>query len=331
MRFLFRADASPDIGIGHLMRCVALAQELQDHGHSVKFVSCCPASLAERIHREGFSLERIESCSLDPELVARVAESEQVDWIVLDGYEFGREFQSRVRGIAARGLASLDDFASSHYVSDLVINQNIGADRRFRFSVEPHTRILAGERYVMLRREFRQSRISRSRPGGTKLLVTMGGADPENCLSEVLRSVKHDGFQIRAVLGPSYRHETALMADLGPTDAIEIERAPESLRASIEWCDIAISAAGSTVWELAICGRPMILGYYAENQRAIGEELAARGAAICVGRFGSGAPVAEALRTLCSDDALWERCVTRASTVCDGGGVVRIREVFEQW
>ena len=154
---IVRADASTQIGTGHLMRCLALAQAWKDAGSQVTFITACHSEgLLERLREEGFNLHRL-ACSYpdagDWDYTQNVLTISPDAWVVLDGYHFDEVYQQRVKEGGQR-LLVIDDMAHlKHYYADIVLNQNLHAEQ-LKYSCEPQTRLLLGTRYALLRREF---------------------------------------------------------------------------------------------------------------------------------------------------------------------------------
>jgi UDP-2,4-diacetamido-2,4,6-trideoxy-beta-L-altropyranose hydrolase len=185
----------------------------------------------------------------------------------------------------------IDDIAACHYVSDIVLNQNLNADKIFHYSCEPYTKLLLGIQYVLLRREFRNpadwKRAVRDRC--QNILVVLGGSDPGNFAVMILQALdrlKTADLTVKVVLGPIVYAEEALRR-LGQEVHyhLDIINYSEHLIELMQWCDLAISASGSTVWELLALKTPMMIGVVAENQEPIARQLAAINAAENIGWF----------------------------------------------
>jgi spore coat polysaccharide biosynthesis predicted glycosyltransferase SpsG len=162
MRIVFRADAGAEIGTGHIMRCLALAQAWHDAGGSSIFASVtCPPGLADRLRCEGSALETIAAepgSGEDAEQTARVAAREAADWLVLDGYRFDDAFEDSIRTGGAR-VCAFDDYGHAlHSAADLIVNQNEYARAEEYGGRGASDRLLLGSRYAALRREFRRYR-----------------------------------------------------------------------------------------------------------------------------------------------------------------------------
>src|SRR5262245_49913761 len=179
-RLLIRADASPEIGTGHVMRCLALAQAWHERGGEAILVTARSIdSLKPRLDEEGLPVRRLddESGSLgDARATARLAREIGADWAVLDGYHFTAEYQRVLKAAAVRVLV-IDDYGhAEHYWADAILNQNLHARESLYPSRKSDIRLLLGPRYTLLRREFWKWRgWKRTHPReATKVLVTFG-------------------------------------------------------------------------------------------------------------------------------------------------------------
>jgi UDP-2,4-diacetamido-2,4,6-trideoxy-beta-L-altropyranose hydrolase len=280
---LLRADASATIGIGHVMRGLALAQAWQDAGGQAIFASAeIPAALAERLDREQVSLRRLDVVvSSEADAAATVAAAREcgASWLVVDGYRFTPTFLDHVRSSGLLVL-SVDDMAHlAHYPVDLVLNQNLSARRDlYREKLARDTELLLGPRYSLLRREFRSAATTRPSLGDSarRVLVTFGGSDPENQTGKVLqRLIACPGaLEVCVLAGAANAHVAALRecAARAPFPC-EVRVDVANVAELMAWADVAITAGGSTVWELAAMRLPALIGAISEDQRAIGPAL----------------------------------------------------------
>ena len=280
---LIRADANTRMGTGHVMRCIALGQAWQDAGGEVIFVSCCDSDvLKQRIKDEGFELVELSQAypqdSTDLTKTLGVSKEYGVKWIVTDGYHFDLDYQQSIRRAGFK-LLYVDDYNHlSEYEADILLNQNIGAEE-IEYRCNPECRKLLGIRCAMLRREFRQ--VKSKHPASRKvknILVTMGGADPNNATLDVLQalpSVLREGIaEVRVVVGPSNPHRKSLEYFSDSSDlSIVLLESVKDMPALIQWADFAISAAGSTCWELAVMNVPFATVIIADNQVRIAHQL----------------------------------------------------------
>lgn len=281
---IIRADANTRIGAGHLMRCLALAQAWQDHGGKAVFITACDSlALKRRLRNEGFDVVELQCAHPDPadlKTTMNVLAVHPGAWLVLDGYHFDSTYQRLVKE-AGHKLLVIDDMAHlDRYYADIVLNQNIHA-HKLNYSCEPYTRLLLGTKYVLLRREFWPWRdYKREVPEvAKKVLVTMGGSDPDNVTLKVIRALAQidiPDLEAVVVVGPSNPHrETLRWAIESSSLPINLVENVENMPELMAWADIAISAGGTTVWELAFLGVPMLIVMLVENQGGVTEGLSA--------------------------------------------------------
>lgn len=337
---LVRADAGPEIGAGHVMRTLALAQGLRRAtGCGVTFLSCLGGrgdqggeALAERIRAAGCTVLPLDPPHPDPgDLSRTLAELDRRKdaWLVLDGYHFGPEYQRAVRA-SGHPLLLFDDCQhQERYHADIILNQNIGAEA-LAYRADPDTLVLAGLDYVSLRPEFLAARPERAEAPerAREVLLTMGGADPGNVTSAALQGLLAapvDGLVVRVVIGPSNAHARALEALLRGRTGFEAVRGAD-MPALMAGADMALTAAGSTCWELAYMGVPMLCVVLADNQENIARGLDERGAARSLGRASGLGPegYARAVRELAQDRAARQSMLKASRSLVDGRGPERI-------
>jgi UDP-2,4-diacetamido-2,4,6-trideoxy-beta-L-altropyranose hydrolase len=325
MRLFIRADADPTIGTGHVMRCLALGQAWRDAGGEVVFSTACePPELRARLRSEGLLIH-------PPNALEDFGENGC--WLVLDGYQFEAEDQRRAR-YGGRRVLAIDDMAQlPRYYADVVLNQNIGAERS-QYSCEPYTRLLLGPSYALLRREFIPwSNHHREIPTvARKLLVTLGGSDPHNVTARVIqavRSISIDGLETVVVAGAQCGMPFELLGKASDA-GVRLERNVTDMAPLMAWADLAVSGAGSTCWEMAFLGLPAIVIALAENQCGIASGLAEHGCAVSLGWHAevTAQYVATAIRNLVFDQERRREMSERGSCLVDGAGAKRVVEIL---
>jgi UDP-2,4-diacetamido-2,4,6-trideoxy-beta-L-altropyranose hydrolase len=296
-----RADATPAMGLGHAMRCLALAQAHRDAGGEAAFAMVDPpAAFAARLAAEGIELRAAETAAAG------------ADWIVLDGYHFDAAYERELR--AAAPLLVLDDHDADHD-ADLILRQGLGA--------RGGDRVLAGARYTLLRREFRQwAGGDRAVPERIRhVLVTLGGGDPGPVVDTVLAALARADLEVQWITGPLNPRRDAPPGVAVVVDATDM---PERM----QWADLAVTAAGSTSWELARVGTPQIAIELADNQRPVARALAEHGIAV---RAGWHADLDAAALAAAIDGLTAERraeMARRGRATIDGQGAVRVLEAM---
>jgi UDP-2,4-diacetamido-2,4,6-trideoxy-beta-L-altropyranose hydrolase len=343
LRVLIRADAGPQIGAGHLMRCLALAQALQDRGGRARFVMSNSAdALEKRIEAEGLAASRLGCPTATEEDLKRtiaLAQEDAADWVILDGYRFDANFQEGIQAAGLR-LMVIDDFGQAgRYAARVIVDQNLTAREESYHSRDTGTQLLLGLHYALLRREFRSwSGWTRDIPTvARRVLVTLGGATPDEGIMRCLGAIEHisDGrLSARIVRGP-------LSSDAGPLLRQRLERASprcqvlhsvSNMAELMAWADLAITAGGSTCWELACLGLPALILTYSRDQELVAEAMQTAKAAVWMG---SGVSIREeqlraALAELAPDDARRSQMSQAGRRLVDGRGAERVLSALEE-
>lgn len=333
---LIRADGSPTIGTGHVMRCLALAQAWQDRGGFVVFASAeCTASLTRRLEAKHCELRRlrVEAGSAgDSEATAALAGELDACWVVADGYQFKSGFQ---RAICDRGrrLLLFDDYGhAGEYEADIVLNQNFGAESALYSRRAPRTRLLMGPRYALLRPEFEKFRQWKRRipPIARKVLVTMGGADPNNTTAETVAALRSiPNIEAVVVAGGGNPHLEELETEVKRAGAaFKLIVDATNMAELMAWADVAIAAAGSTAWELAFMGLPSLLFTLAENQTHNATALAAAGISGLLESGAQSGDLSRALESLLQDPTTRARMSAEGRQVVDGAGSDRVAGIL---
>lgn len=340
-KLIIRADATTAIGIGHIMRCIALAQAWQEKGGSVTFLSHCQGEvLRRRIRDEGFEFVYVDRPHPDPadlkQVIARLKDSRNGTggaWLALDGYHFGPDYQKSVRKAAHRLMVIDDQNHLPYYHANVLLNQNIGADQ-YQYETDSDTELFLGTKYVMLRKEFlKQKRKERKVPKfASKILVTLGGADPGNILFMILDGLNlldNRGIETKIAVGPAYLHFENLRKRIKRNRTIastlQIVRNADMPNLMI-WADVALSAGGSTCWELAFMRLPFLVLILADNQERIALGLEKNQIALNCGWFHtlSAEDIAERLEWLIDDSESRTEYSARGRYLVDGLGAERI-------
>lgn len=276
-RLLIRADADSKIGTGHVMRCLVLAQTWKEQGGEVLFLTNCQIpSLVERI-KEIAHYQFVFPKKSDIGQILATLKQWQAAFCILDGYHFDSHYQYQLYQSEVKVLL-LDDMAHcSHYYADIILNQNINADK-YVYEGSAEQKILLGLEYALIRTEFKRFNKYKNNvvEKARKLLITLGGSDPDNITLNILQGLifLDQGWEVKIVVGAANKHLLSLENCVQSYPQFEVLTDVKNMAEVMNWADMAISASGSTVWELLALGVPSLLVVLAENQRHIAEELA---------------------------------------------------------
>jgi len=316
---------------------MAIAEEWKAVGGLATFISTCDSELLrDRFSEKGFAvitIGRADSDLVNPETADQMLERYSSCWVILDGYHFDSNYQQSLKKIGYR-LMVIDDMAHlAHYYADVLLNQNVHA-HQLAYGVEPHTHFLLGPRYALLRSEFKPwLHWKRHVPEvAKKVLVTIGGGDAGNATCQVIEALNRvsiSDLDVRIVVGPVNPNiEKIKKAVLYARYPARIIQEAANMSDLMAWADVAVSASGSTCFELAFMGLPALLFVVGENQKDIAETMATMGLGINLGWNNrlSTYQIANALGELMNDFSFRLEMNRRGRDVVDGIGANRVVE-----
>lgn len=327
-----RVDALARFGVGHLVRMIALAEEFGARGRRVRLFGGCDVPWAAGRLAAGRLV--LEPAPAEPAAFAGLVAAAGIRLCVVDGYEFPPALGAAL-GAAGVAVAALSDGEFGlHQVADLYLDQNLGAVARP--DRHPGARFLAGLEYVLLRDLVRaRRRPPADRPDGARaprVLVVFGGTDPHGGCPAVVPLLLGTGVPVAVVAVAARPDVAAALRTLprAPGQSLEVHPPVADLPALAATCDAAVSAAGSSTWELACLGVPTALVCVTDNQR-LGYREATRELCLPAGRLaalgpgGADVPLARAtFHRLLTDAALRHALARRAAEAVDGRGRERV-------
>lgn len=337
---LFRCDGSTQIGTGHIMRCLSLAEGLKKKDWQCFFATkCYDTRLADKINEKGFELRLIpkeSSLKEDLKLTRKYASQLKTGIILIDSYDIDREY---LKGLKEDQffILSIDDCAQNHFYSDILLNQNIHATaREYRGRIESYTKLFLGPKYALLREDFASNKkavlVSEK---AQKILVTMGGGDPYNQSLKVLRALEsmEESFSITVLLGSNFLFQEEIENFTRRTSKkIKIVRNTNQVAILMKESDLVISAAGCTVWELCCLGVPTILLILADNQKPVAQSLHKKGIMKNLGWFNQvyESHIQREVSKLSVDQKSRQEMAGKGHLLVDGLGVKRIVKEIEE-
>jgi UDP-2,4-diacetamido-2,4,6-trideoxy-beta-L-altropyranose hydrolase len=318
------------------MRCLALAQAWQDADGKVVFAMAeSTQAIDGRLRSEGMEIVQLEASPnsvQDARSVSALAHRCHATWIVVDGYQFDFEYQNNLKNAGLK-LLFVDDIGQcERYSADIVLDQNVHANNGMYANREPYTCLLLGPRYAMLRREFQAYREWRREiPAiGRRLLVTMGGSDPDNLtlrLIEALPKISVPDLEITVVAGGSNPQLAHLQrAVTGSGVPIHLVGNASNMPELMAQSDIAIICAGGTLWELLYMGCATLSYFRTPAQGQIVAALDAMGALHGLGSVEDFNPssLARAVEELIACQARREKMAQWGRKLVDDKGVGRV-------
>lgn len=331
-----RADASPSIGVGHIARCVALAEAWIDLGGDAILVACGPRpvlhALAGEIPLRWLGTD-VSTLSDDSAMFLSAASEARATVAVIDSYRHSLAWETAARESGLAVLA-IDDLASRQHDCDFILDTSVPANEPdlYRCKVANRTICLLGSSYVPLRRAFRLAHFS-PRPASPvrRILISFGGTDPQNRTSSALDAVERTGMSemiVDVVTSSSNPHVLALLNRVSACSNVAIHIDTPEMPRLMAAADLGIGAAGSTAWERCRAGLPTLMVETADNQHGIAKWLRAEGVVRCVSGEGESFTknlTQSLLATLADSD--WRSFASyHAMELIDGLGAVRVSQ-----
>jgi len=362
----FRADASLQIGTGHVMRCLTLANALAARGAQCHFL--CRAhegNLIEFVRAKGHDVHALSvarsagvgspetnlddnAAELAHSLWLGATQAEDIDactpllaalhpdWLIVDHYALDSCWERALAPHCGQ-LMVIDDLADRPHACDLLLDQTFGrAAHDYRAWVPPHCQLLCGSRYALLRPEFAALRTyslqRRAHPQLRQLLITMGGVDKDNATGKVLAALRGctlpDDCKITVAMGATapWWAEVERQAQTMPWPT-RVQVGVRDMAQLIADSDLAIGAAGATSWERCCLGLPTAMLVLASNQRHAAALLEQAGAARLL-QLGGDLPMqlARLIDEATQSEAPLRRLSDGASVITDGEGAQRVAD-----
>lgn len=315
------------------MRCRALAGEWRQHGGAVTFLTTSTSQeFLDRLRQEGCEVltgQPGRTCLDELDWLVPILQKEQAGLLILDGYDFDEDYQQEVKSWV-NCLVCLDDVPKRRFACDVLLNQNLGVSAGdYEPYVLPETTLLLGTRYALLRSEFKHHAGSyRVTAKPRQVLVTLGGADPDDHTARVLKELANDSdLEIDVVLGALYPHPDPVSRTPGLNpNHVRVHRGLNSLLSLAKQTDLAVTGGGSTVWELACLGTPMVVLGTADSQEALLRGLRAEQAALVLGPIDSitSGEIIEAVQSLLAVPSRLQELSQSAARLVDGLGAERV-------
>jgi len=290
-RIFFRADGNSTIGLGHVVRTLALVDILKEDFECVFVIQNPQEYLKNEILKICDSIIQLDNTSEYTKEAVYIAETflKTDDIVVLDGYNFKTEYQINIKRTGVK-LVCIDDLHSWHFVADIIINQNPAINPSF-YSKESYTKLFIGFDFLLLRKPFREE-IKKSRVI-TKIenaFICIGGTDPGNITKAVLIAALEKNYfkKINVVTGGAYKHLESLQ-QLIASNSGQIKHysnlTATEMVATIKSSEFAIAPASSISMELMCIGINLLTGYFVDNQKEFSNYLHNSSLGVTVGDF----------------------------------------------
>lgn len=331
-----RADGGKEIGTGHIMRCLSVADALRQMGEPVCFLMA-DESAAALVEKAGQDYRVLHSSFKHPEeeldaLFSLFSDGGK-DVFLADSYYITPSYLSRIR--ECMPVCYMDDKGIAGLPVDLLINYNIFADISiYGESEEGTAEYLLGTRYAPLRREFREVPYQ-VREQAKRVLITTGGSDRYDLagkiLEEILKRPDTRELEYCVVSGAYNENLHGLLKKESQYSNVKIFSNVTRMSELMQDCDIAVTAGGSTMYELSAVGVPIICFSFVDNQEKIVEGFREREIVCFGGDYLSQGEqmvrdIASHIALLSGDTELRRSYSRRQQALVDGRGAMRIAE-----
>lgn len=336
MKIAIRVDASREIGYGHVVRCLALADALGRLGHEVVFFCQQLAGDAvAQIREAGFLcwlLSPVQSIEDDTDQTLELLDhAPGWDWLIVDHYSLGLRWSRGMR-TRVRRIMIIDDLANRLLDCDVLLDQNLHdvPENRYRGLIPAATTCLLGPNYALLRPSFARLRQTLAVRDGrlSRVLICFGGADPQNATQQVV-GVLASAFpqlSLDVVVGAAYRWFAELCDQSARYSNVRVAQDVQDMPRRMIEADFFIGSGGSMTWERACLGLPGMTISIAPNQEALCARLAKDGAGLDLGPLSSTstARITDFLRSLVLAPEAVLAMRESLSGLCDGLGAERV-------
>ncbi|UOQ44121.1 UDP-2,4-diacetamido-2,4,6-trideoxy-beta-L-altropyranose hydrolase [Halobacillus salinarum] len=312
MNVFIRADASVEIGTGHIMRCLTLAEELREMGCIVSFICRkLPGNLITYVKKvKQFPIIELplpsntfsRSTSLNhahwlgahwkedvSQTTAALAEK-KADWMIIDHYGIDYHWEREIKSFVSR-IMVIDDLADRAHICDVLLDQNLykNPTERYNHLVPKETIQLLGPSYALLRAEFRDARKKLRKRSGkvNRILISFGGSDPTNETLKALEGflqLQKPEIKVDVVVGETNRNRTIIETVCQEHPNITFHCQIDYMAQLMAEADLAIGALGSSTWERCYLELPSLVILAAENQYGLSEQLVEEGIIVNLGR-----------------------------------------------
>ena len=267
-RVIFRADGGKQVGLGHIMRSLSLANYIKDE-FACTFATTNEDKNTHQVIRQSCK-DIIQLPCTEKHYSVFLGQLKGSEIVVLDNYYFSTAYQKQIKDKGCV-VVCIDDKQDKHFVADAVINHAEGVAKE-RYSIEPYTKLLLGFKYALVRPEFIKLNTYDSISEVLNVLVCIGGSDPFNISEKIVASLLSNKGkeQIHLVLGVAYQHRESLEKTIsGRKVKVYGNLSSVKLADLMKKSDFGIFPASTVATEACAARLPFATGYFIDNQYQI--------------------------------------------------------------
>lgn len=342
-KIFFRVDAGREIGAGHMMRCISLAEVLKDRGYKIIFIVKKGEYLLAnygydiiKLHDKYsdkfikcFDYGNAKELEDEKKEMFSIIDKYKPELLIIDKYNVDREYFFRLKK-HVKNLLYIDDENLFQYPVDILINGSITAKYLDYRKCSEKEIMLLGPKYSLMRKEFRSIGSRVVNKSIKELMITTGGSDPYDNTSKIVHFIRCDkrynDININVIIGSGFNNKEKLINKLNSYENINIYQNIKEMSRVMTKCDIAISSCGGTLYELCACGVPTLGFIVAKNQELDACKLHDMGYIINLGWYHEidKNKIVDSLSYLIDNFEERKLCVERQQKLFDGKGPLRI-------
>lgn len=362
MNVIFRVDSSLEMGTGHVMRCMVLADELDHEGHNVTFICReLPGNLIFLLKEKHFTVfslpysqaSRHEISNLNEhrkwlgekieielqQILSYLSKLNKIDWLVVDHYALDNTWQIPCRAYADK-IMVIDDLADRNHDCDILLDQNYYSNptNRYTMRVSNDCKQLIGPNFALLRPEFRETRQSLSNRDGKlqRIMVSLGGNDSHNVTRKIIDGIKASNYSnlpVDIVLGQTSPHKEEIQRLVKKHKNYYFHSPAKNMAELMKNADLAIGAGGTSTWERCTLGLPTLVVNMANNQTQLINEGLKANIFDYLGDISSLDPnqIAKKLNDIASNAKKLQDMSKNGMQLVDGLGVKRVIEAMRTY
>lgn len=327
----FLTNGGQGIGMGHIIRCCALGQELKKSGCKVFFFSALKEGI-NSLKKQGFDVECLKTVEpFNAKEVTGFIIEKKVDILVVDSYSVSQDYFNQMKKVVKR-LVYIDDINAFDYNVDILINYSISAKKHDYKNLNREIRILLGPQYALLRKQFQNIPFRKMNESVSRIMITSGAADKFDTIPLIIKAILEDDElkdkEINVIIGNSFNNTEIIKDFSSQNKNIILHQNISDLSDIMLSSDIAISAGGSTLYELCACGIPSLSYIIAGNQEKSAQALSEQGIIECMGWHNklSTNMISKKIKELCNDYEKRKELSLKMQKLVDGRGAQRVAE-----
>ena len=293
-----RVDSGLDVGLGHVMRCFALAEFIKNMNFNVYFISKkIKGNISRNIENNGYRVFHLDSkliksskpnWKIDALKTSKIIQhfKNQKNLLLVDNYGLSEKWETTLKSIVDK-IVVIDDFSNRSHNCNLFIDQNLHTSKKkINKKIPKNCKKLLGPKYALLRKEFILSRkIVKKRSGKiNRILISFGGSDEKNQTLKVIKKIVDEKINVDVIVGEPNKNKTKIKKICSRMENFTYYQQPKNIAKIMKKADLAIGAGGIITWERCCLGLPSIVAIVSKNQEDATNAVSKKGCLINLGR-----------------------------------------------